>query len=928
MVAVENWVPSKLHGLTGVKPVNTSTASVAQLNFRASYEGPFQSRDCFEIVEELHHTTGGVIYVAREKKTKTLYVLKRRRVAELGSAKDMLSEYELLRHLRHANVVQCYGYFWEFESRSLFVVLEYCGAGDLHKELKFRKRQSKPDHFKDSEVWDIFAQILSGLRYLHSKGIVHRDIKCMNLFLTNDGQIKIGDLGVSRQMSENTVFLNSFYGTPLYLSPELVEGLPYTQKTDMWSIGVVLYELLTLCPPFDGDSLKQVTNSVLRGRYQPIPFSRDPTFEWIVERLLQRSSSHRPTCEEVLQSLRKRVANFYNMVQASPGQAVSSGSEIKKNGGSRESKETKKSGRNGNKEKEEGNNIDNDNNDNDNDNGFRRGGNYHEYPQKVFPSSDSKPPDLGAGVVSWRGMERRPPIEEGRQLSKSHQAGSCVAGCLNWRENVTDVNQDRMREREGRPVRTPREGLPRSPSHGTPNRAAGRRTEFGRKGEGERRRPGDVEDGEFEMREIPITQRKNGINYDDNGHHPYDRGGIGRDKKGLNRIEDEREHHRRRGEEQKEEEKQKVRREGRFSAQSRSREPSITRDVKSRGNQRSQIDAVLFNKEERKVAERRSGDNNNSKENGKEREKRDDKSSRDNVRSRGRDDFGDLRYHGNYGKEPPIQYHADEPPAAGRHSWDGKRHRGAAEDYVDGDGENNGNNMKVIRIRRKNYNDEGSKNRQSQECNGAGTGAGVPEERDKRWEERRHAFHSRKDKLVPMTPSMDDDPSGLWRVKKFGEQQQLKEEKVSERERPWGNGNENRHIHRGESEHQKPRDRRYDNHWEPHARRRDKLIDEGRRDERNNHHHHRHDDYKNGQARSTSSIEKSAPPSRPSSRSPSRGRSPARIRSPSVEYYDRISGKVEYALRPPSKERRNVVHGPPSRGRVQRYDLIANRWID
>eukprot|EP00397_Hematodinium_sp_SG-2012_P005662 GEMP01005684.1.p1 GENE.GEMP01005684.1~~GEMP01005684.1.p1 ORF type:complete len:718 (+),score=184.05 GEMP01005684.1:209-2362(+) len=299
------------HGHWVAKPITRHLPStpVAQLNFRPSSEGPFQRKDQFEIMDELHHTSGGVIYLAKERDSTPqgkLCVLKRRRVAELGNAKDMLREYELLRQLHHPNIIQCYGYFWDFEQRSLYIVLEYAMCGDLHKELKARKRACPPEPFSDREVWDIFTQILSGLHYLHAKGIVHRDIKCMNLLLTADGSVKIGDLGVSRQMSEDTIVLHSFYGTPLYLSPELVEGCPYTQMTDVWSIGVVLYELLTMAPPFDGQSLKQVTQAVLSGRYLPLPKSRDSAFAALVDKLLRRDPSRRPTCDDILRMVQSR----------------------------------------------------------------------------------------------------------------------------------------------------------------------------------------------------------------------------------------------------------------------------------------------------------------------------------------------------------------------------------------------------------------------------------------------------------------------------------------------------------------------------------------------------------------------------------------------------------------------------------------------
>ncbi|CAE7520172.1 NEK7 [Symbiodinium natans] len=197
-----------------------------KLQGRPPSVGEFSSPSQFQLLKELHSSATGSVHLAKIKdpqsRLKDVVVLKKRKVPELGKAKDMFNEYEVMKRLSHPNIIRCYGYFWEFPSQCLYIVLEYANRGDLHGELQTRKRLGK--HFSDNEVWDVLAQVLRGLRHIHARGIVHRDIKTMNLLLNDEGVIKLGDFGVSRQMSENTVCLHSFYGTPLYLSPELIEG--------------------------------------------------------------------------------------------------------------------------------------------------------------------------------------------------------------------------------------------------------------------------------------------------------------------------------------------------------------------------------------------------------------------------------------------------------------------------------------------------------------------------------------------------------------------------------------------------------------------------------------------------------------------------------------------------------------------------------
>lgn len=279
------------------------------LQGRPSRIGEFSHRGEFEIVKELHHSSAGSVQLARVSQERCSIhgqrvILKCRRVPELGKAKDMLNEYELLKQLDHPNIISCHGYFWDFQSQSLCIVLEFADRGDLHMEVQSRHQLGQ--HFSNDEVWDIYAQALMGLAHVHSKGIVHRDVKSLNIFLTSRGLVKLGDFGVSRQMSDHTMYLNSFYGTPLYLSPELIQGRPYSETTDVWSLGVVLYELLALQPPFHGKCLQEVISAVLRGRYAPLPVFRQPELVALVSSLLTREAHKRPKTTDLLQRLEEQ----------------------------------------------------------------------------------------------------------------------------------------------------------------------------------------------------------------------------------------------------------------------------------------------------------------------------------------------------------------------------------------------------------------------------------------------------------------------------------------------------------------------------------------------------------------------------------------------------------------------------------------------
>lgn len=124
----------------------------------------------------------------------------------------------------------------------------------MHKHL--RKLRSLEDDTKhkylaENGVWRFFIQICIGLYHLHSNNILHRDLKTLNIFLTKENKIKIGDLGVAKMLDASDQFVTSKVGTPYYLSPEVCEEKPYNRKSDIWSLGCILYELCALKHPFE-----------------------------------------------------------------------------------------------------------------------------------------------------------------------------------------------------------------------------------------------------------------------------------------------------------------------------------------------------------------------------------------------------------------------------------------------------------------------------------------------------------------------------------------------------------------------------------------------------------------------------------------------------------------------------------------------------
>ena len=160
--------------------------------------------------------------------------------------------------------------------------MEYCENGDVGKFLK--KQMNRP--LTEAKIWKFFIEMSLGLHYLHSFKILHRDIKTINMFLGKDDKVKIGDLGVAKLLNQTNNMAHTVVGTPYYLSPELCEEKPYNHKSDIWSLGCVLYELCTFRHPFEATNQPSLIMKIVRAKFEPIPKSFSKSLSDLVTALL------------------------------------------------------------------------------------------------------------------------------------------------------------------------------------------------------------------------------------------------------------------------------------------------------------------------------------------------------------------------------------------------------------------------------------------------------------------------------------------------------------------------------------------------------------------------------------------------------------------------------------------------------------------
>ena len=197
-------------------------------------------------------------------------------IKEVSVRPDKLAEAQheakVMGEVSHSNIVQYVDSF--VEDRKFFIVMEYADGGDLQQAIERRRKARRA--YDEREAMAVFVQCVLALRHVHARRILHRDIKCQNIFLTSAGVVKLGDFGVSKVLDGTAMLAQTTIGTPYYLSPEIFEDKPYGHKSDMWALGVVLYEVLTLRLPFEAKHMPGLMRKVLSSEPQapPSTFSR------------------------------------------------------------------------------------------------------------------------------------------------------------------------------------------------------------------------------------------------------------------------------------------------------------------------------------------------------------------------------------------------------------------------------------------------------------------------------------------------------------------------------------------------------------------------------------------------------------------------------------------------------------------------------
>ncbi|CAE6499283.1 unnamed protein product [Rhizoctonia solani] len=216
--------------------------------------------DDYEAGDVIGNGSFGLIRKVRRKADGALFARKELNFERMTERdrKQIVAEVNILKDLKHDHIVRYHDRYVDRDNGILYILMEYCGGGDLSGAIKQMRRQNK--HIAEDTVWSYFAQILLALHHCHfpnskpstegsnlvqprpTQQILHRDLKPENVFLDSEGYVKLGDFGLAKQIGYAT-FTQTYVGTPYYMSPELINEKQYDTKSDIWSLGCLIYEL-------------------------------------------------------------------------------------------------------------------------------------------------------------------------------------------------------------------------------------------------------------------------------------------------------------------------------------------------------------------------------------------------------------------------------------------------------------------------------------------------------------------------------------------------------------------------------------------------------------------------------------------------------------------------------------------------------------
>uniref|UniRef100_A0A0G4G8N4 non-specific serine/threonine protein kinase n=1 Tax=Chromera velia CCMP2878 TaxID=1169474 RepID=A0A0G4G8N4_9ALVE len=256
----------------------------------------------YEKLKEIGEGAFGKAFLVRKNNADSheeLCVLKQIDLSDLDESTmaDALTEVQCLAGLDHPMIIRCRDSF--IHKQKLVIVMDFADKGDLGQYLSDLKEKSESLDEETVILW--FSQAVEALRHVHFNKVLHRDIKPQNVFLNQDGTVKLGDFGIAKVMEGENVLAKTNIGTPYYMSPEVFNQKAYNEKSDIWGLGCVLYEMLSLKRPFAAKTELALAMKISRAQFDPLPegrYSKELTD--LLTKMLSVNPEDRPSTVEIL----------------------------------------------------------------------------------------------------------------------------------------------------------------------------------------------------------------------------------------------------------------------------------------------------------------------------------------------------------------------------------------------------------------------------------------------------------------------------------------------------------------------------------------------------------------------------------------------------------------------------------------------------